>query len=170
MLSIYIYSVCSLIKQYVLADDEGKNLIYWNGGELHVPYYHVSQALSLMMMRMVMMMMMMMIMTMIMMIMMIMMMIIMKWWGVPCLLLPSQSGSLSLPTHQDFDETAVCSAHSCLVEKYKTRVPQWKNDFNTFSAYNSQCIMIFWILQQCWCMLVVLSGYPAYISVGYWWF
>ena len=57
--------------------------------------------------------------------------------------------------------------HSCFVEKYKTRAPQWENDFITFSAYNSQYIMIFWILQQCWGMLVVLSGYPVYISNGY---
>ena len=60
--------------------------------------------------------------------------------------------------------------HSCFVEKYKTRAPQWENDFNTFSAYNSQYIMIFGILQQCWGMLVVLSGHPVYISDGYWWF
>ena len=60
--------------------------------------------------------------------------------------------------------------HSCFVEKYKTRAPQWEYDFNTFSAYNSQYIMIFWILQQCWGMLVVLSGHPVYISDGYWWF
>ena len=39
--------------------------------------------------------------------------------------------------------------HSCFAEKYRTRAPQWENDFNTFSAYNSQYIMIFWILQQC---------------------
>ena len=38
--------------------------------------------------------------------------------------------------------------HSCFVEKYKTRAPQWENYFNTFSAYNSQYIMIFWILQH----------------------
>ena len=25
----------------------------------------------------------------------------------------------------------------------ETRAPQWENDFNTFSAYNSQYIMIF---------------------------
>ena len=60
--------------------------------------------------------------------------------------------------------------HSCFVEKYKTRAPQWENYFNTFSAYNSQYIMIFWILQQCWGMLVVLSGHPVNVGVGYWWF
>ena len=60
--------------------------------------------------------------------------------------------------------------HSCFVKKYKTRAPQWENDFNTFSAYNSQYIMIFWILQQCWGMLVVLSGHPVFISDGYWLF
>ena len=61
-------------------------------------------------------------------------------------------------------------AHSCFVEKYKMRALQWENDFNTVSAYNSQFIMIFWILQQCLGMLVVLSGHPVYISDGYWWF
>ena len=60
--------------------------------------------------------------------------------------------------------------HSCFAEKYKTRAPQWENDFNTVSAYNSQYVMIFWILQQCLGMLVVLSGHPVYISDGYWWF
>ena len=57
-------------------------------------------------------------------------------------------------------------AHSCFVEKYKTRAPQWENDLSTFSAYNSQYIMIVWILQQCWGILVVLSGHPVYISDG----
>ena len=70
----------------------------------------------------------------------------------------------------DFRKHHLAASHSCFVEKYKTRAPQWENDFNTFSAYNSQYIMIFWILQQCWGMLVVLSGHPVNVGVGYWWF
>ena len=76
----------------------------------------------------------------------------------------NSAGNISFKK-SDFPHARV---HSCFVKKYKTRAPQWENDFNTFSAYNSQYIMIFWILQQCWGMLVVLSGYPVYISNGYW--
>ena len=60
--------------------------------------------------------------------------------------------------------------HSCFVKKYKMRAVQWENNFNTFFADNSQYIMIFWILQQCWGMLVVLGGHPVNIGDGYWWF
>ena len=42
--------------------------------------------------------------------------------------------------------------------------------FQHFFADNSQYIMIFWILQQCWGMLVVLGGHPVNIGDGYWWF
>ena len=59
-------------------------------------------------------------------------------------------------------------SHSCFVEKYKTGASQWENDFNTFFAYNSQYIMIFWTLQQRWGMLVVFGGHPVNIGNGYW--
>ena len=42
--------------------------------------------------------------------------------------------------------------------------------FQHFFADNSQYIMIFWILQQCWGMLVVLGGHLVNIGDGYWWF
>ena len=42
--------------------------------------------------------------------------------------------------------------------------------FQHFFADNSQYIIIFWILQQRWGMLVVLGGHPVNIGNGYWWF
>ena len=58
--------------------------------------------------------------------------------------------------------------HSCFVEKYIMRASQWENDFNTFFAYTSQYIMIFWTPQQCWGMFLVLGGHPVNIGDGYW--
>ena len=37
-----------------------------------------------------------------------------------------------------------------------------------FFADTNQYIMIFWILQQCWSMLVVLGGQQVDIGDGYW--
>ena len=59
-------------------------------------------------------------------------------------------------------------SHSCFVKKYKMRAYQWENDFNTFFAVNSHYIMIFWILQQRWDMLVLLGGHLVNIGDGYW--
>ena len=42
--------------------------------------------------------------------------------------------------------------------------------FQHFFATNSQYIMIFWIPQQRWGMLVVLGGHPVNIGDSYWWF
>ena len=74
----------------------------------------------------------------------------------------------NMTTRQQYDKTKIRKTleHSCFVKKYKTRAPQWEYDFNTFSAYNSQYIMIFGILQQCWGMLVVLSGHPVKVGVN----
>ena len=48
-----------------------------------------------------------------------------------------------------------------------TSMGKW---FQHFFAYNSQYIMISWILQQCWGMLVILGDHPVNIGDGYWWF
>ena len=53
-------------------------------------------------------------------------------------------------------------------EKYRMRAYQWGNDFNTLFPDNSQYIMIFWILQPRWVMLLVLGGHLVTIGDGYW--
>ena len=40
--------------------------------------------------------------------------------------------------------------------------------FQHFFAVNSHYIMIFWILQQRWDMLVLLGGHLVNIGDGYW--